>query len=101
MFALLEVLLVPLSWYIGVAFANYFEARRPKKLLALLFSIASAFVIFPIFIVIRFYVGSLILNDSSLGIKVDWFGPLDPPVFIFNIIFAYGGSVSFYKKPNI
>jgi hypothetical protein len=98
MFALLEVLLVPLSWYIGVTFANYFEARRPKKLLALIFAIASSFVVFPIFVVIRFYVGSLILNDPSLGIKVDWFGPLDPPVFIFIMIFAYGGSVSFYSK---
>ena len=100
LFALLEILLVSLSWYFGVIFTNYFEARRPKKLMALIFAIASTFIVFPIFIVIRFYVGGLIVNDPGLSLKVGWFGPLDPPAFIFCMIFAYGGSVSFYKKPK-
>ena len=101
MFVLLETLLIPLSWYIGIAFANLFEGRRPKKIVALLFSISSAFLVFPIFLLIRYYGGSFILNDQLLGLRVQWFGPFDPPAFIFCMIFAYGGSVSFYKKPKI
>jgi hypothetical protein len=101
MFALIEILLVPVAWHLGKVFANYFEAKRPRKMYALGFSLLLAISLFSVFAIVRYYGASWMLDDRSLGIRVDWFGPLDPPALFLYGFFAYNGAISFYKKPKL
>lgn len=100
MFALIEILLCPVSWWFGKSFANYFEGRRPPKLYALAFGILMGIALFVVFVTVRYFLGGWMLNDPALRIRVDWFGPLDPPAIFLYIFFGYNGAISFYSKPK-
>lgn len=100
MFALIELLLIPAAWQLGKVFANYFEARKPPKMFALGFSFITTLIIFAFFAVVRYYVSVRLLNDAALGIRVDWFGPLDPPALFLYGFFAYNGAIFYYKRPK-
>lgn len=100
MFALIEFLLVTVAWWIGKVFANYFEGRKPKKTYAALFCLPMGITLFAVFATVRYYVGGWMLNDPTLQLRVDWFGPLDPPAIFMYIFLGYGGAVSYYTKPK-
>jgi hypothetical protein len=98
MFLLIAALLVPAAWWFGKVFANYFEARRPPKPYAALFGVLMGGILFAIFVVVRYYLSGWMLNDPTLRIRVQWFGPLDPPTIFLYMFFGYGGAISFYEK---
>jgi hypothetical protein len=100
MFALIEIFLTVVAWKAGKIFANNFEGMRPKKSLALIFGLIFAFALFGLFVVVRYYVAGAILNDETLKMKVEWFGPLDPPALFLYVFFAYNGAVSYYVRPK-
>jgi hypothetical protein len=100
MFILLEILLIPLAWQLGKIFANNFEARRPPKIYAAFFGVLMGGTLFAIFAICRFYIGGWLINDPTLRIRVDWFGPLDPPAIFLYMFIGYGGATSFYSRPK-
>lgn len=100
MFAVIGVLLIPLCWYGGIWFSNFFEGKRPQKIYAALFAPICGLAVFMTYAIARFYVAGSVLNDPALGVRTEMFGPFDPPLVVFCAIFAYGGATAAYKKKS-
>ena len=98
MFVMIEILLLPVSWWFGKSFANYFEYRKPRKFYALIFGVFMGIALFSMFATVRYFLGGWILDDQKLIIRVDWFSPLDPPAIFLYMFFGYNGAISFYSK---
>jgi len=100
MFILIEILLVSVAWWSGKIFANYFPSRRPPKIYSAIFGLLFGFALLSFFLIFRYYISHWIMSDQQLGIRIGWFGPLDPPAMFLYGFFSYGGAVSFYERPK-